>query len=163
MYSIGFPDYVDASHLPRYAFGHGLSYTSFSYENLSVRCGDQIEISCEVQNTGDRKGEEVVQLYIGDEYASRVRPVTELQGFIRTELQPGECKRIIFSFPASQLAFLDNGMRWKVEKGKFIVGIGGASDDIRLSGEFFIHKDSFVNGKTRGFFAQAKAESMTEQ
>lgn len=163
MYSIGFPDYVDASHLPRYAFGHGLSYTSFSYRNLSVRCGDQIEISCEVQNTGSRKGEEVVQLYVSDEYASRVRPVTELQGFIRTELKPDECKRIIFSFPSSQLAFLDNRIKWKVEKGKYIVGIGGASDDIRLSGDFFIREDSFVDGKTRGFFAQAKTESLAEQ
>ena len=161
MYSIGFPDYVDESHLPRYAFGHGLSYTSFSYDHLTICCAEQIEISCEVQNTGNSTGQEVVQLYISDEYASRVRPVMELQGFLRSTFQPGEKKRIIFTLPASQLAFLDGAMRWKVEKGTFKVHVGSASDDIRLQGTFTIDKDAYVDGKTRGFYAQAKEEKLS--
>src|SRR5699024_6138811 len=115
--SIGFVNYVDMPHAARYCFGHGLSYTGFAYENLvlsgkEIPAGGRLEISLEVRNTGDRKGDEVVQLYIRDRYASMTRPNMELAGFLRVTLLPGEKKRLRFTLPMSQLAFLDGEMRW---------------------------------------------------
>ena len=121
--SIGFVNYVDMPHTPRYPFGHGLSYTSFTYENLTVSNTEvapdgSVVISCSIQNTGICVGTEVVQLYIRDEQASMTRPVKELAGFCRISLEPGEKKKVSFVLNVSQTAFLDRQMRWKVEKGR---------------------------------------------
>lgn len=163
--SIGFPDYVDCTHKPRYPFGHGLSYTRFAYENLRLAAAEvapeeEIVISVDIQNTGDREGTEVVQLYIRDEKASMTRPNMELAGFCRVSLAPGQKKTVTFTIQPSQLAFLDRSFRWKVEKGAFTVMAGASSEDIRLKETLQITADAFIEGRTRSFYAKAAVESV---
>lgn len=161
--SIGFVNYVDLPHTPRYFFGHGLSYTTFGYSDLKVLTKEadpdgQIRLEVTVENTGDCAGDEVVQLYVHDLYASVTRPVKELAGFARIHLAPGEKKKVTFFLEASQLAFLDRKLNWKVEKGEMEVQVGSSSEDIRLKDSFFIREDALVEGKNRGFYAKAKVE-----
>lgn len=162
--SIGFADYVDLPHRPRYVFGHGLSYTSFAYGDLRISSEHiapfgKAEIRCLVTNSGNRPGDEVVQLYLKDARASMIRPVKELAGFTRIRLLPGETKEICFSVEMSQLAFLDRNMEWKIEKGKTEVEIGSSSEDIRLRGSFEITEDARIAGRNRGFFAKITIKS----
>lgn len=180
--SIGFANYVDLPHTPRYYFGHGLSYTAFSYSNLVIRRSgalnvadvekeeievvdsldnkiapdESVEISFTVENTGKADGCEIVQLYLRDEYASMVRPVKELAGFVRVDLQMRESKRVTFRVEGSQTAFLDGSMDWKVEQGWILVEVGASSEDIRLSGEFEIINDAYIRGRERAFWAEAE-------
>ncbi len=152
--SIGFVNYVDLPHTPRYFFGHGLSYTSFAYSDLSLSAQEvdadgSLQIACTVENTGALPGDEVVQFYLRDEYASMTRPVKELAGFCRVTLQPGEKKRVSFDVSPSFLAFLDRDMRWKIEKGDVGVQIGSSSEDIQLVGSFCIRNDAWIDGKER--------------
>ena len=159
--SIGFPDYVDCSHHPRYHFGHGLSYTSFDYGELTigsenVHADEEVSVSFLLTNTGDREGTEVVQLYLADENASVTRPVMELAGFGRVTLMPGETKKVSFRIHPSQMAFLDEDMRWKIEKGRFTVHAGAASDDLRLTGHFYVTEDRHIEGRRRRFYALAE-------
>jgi beta-glucosidase len=159
--SAAFNDYVDCSRQPRYPFGYGLSYTAFKMGNLktdreSYEANDMITVSCEVTNTGSRTGSEVLQLYVSDVCASCVRPVKELAGFRRVELHPGETKQVVFHMKAGQLAFLDENMQWKVEKGKMILTLGNSSADVQDTVSFTIGHDGIVEGRTRGFFAEAE-------
>ena len=156
--SIGFAEYVDRPHTPRYFFGHGLSYTSFAHENIqvdkeSVMPDGQVEISLDITNTGDVAGCEIVQLYLKDTYASMVRPCMELQGFSRVELQPGETKKVVFVVEPSQMAFLTREMKWKIEKGEIQVLVGASAGDIRLKSRFEISEDSYIEGKERRYYA----------
>ena len=156
--SIGFAEYVDRPHTPRYFFGHGLSYTSFAYDNLevskeSVVPDGQVEISLDVTNTGNRAGCEIVQLYLKDTHASMVRPCMELQGFSRVELEPGETKRVTFVVAPSQMAFLTIEMKWKIEKGEIQVLAGASAGDIRLSSRFEISEDAYIESKKRKYYA----------
>lgn len=158
--SIGFQDYVDMPHTPRYYFGHGLSYTTFLYEDLvlekkQVNPAEDLKISLTVQNTGEVSGTEVVQLYLRDEKASMTRPVKELQGFARVELAPGEKKKVVFTVSPSQTAFLDEDMGWKIEKGEIRVLVGSSSEDIRLEDAFEISRDLWIEGRERRFYADA--------
>jgi len=119
---------------PRFAFGHGLSYTTFSYANLTVNPGSQpttYDVSVDVKNTGARSGDEVVQLYIHQEVSSVIRPLKELKGFERISLQPGETRTVHFSLGFKELSILNRQMKRVVEPGKFDVMVGSASDDIR--------------------------------
>lgn len=157
-------NYVDLPHTPRYCFGHGLSYTTFAYSNLhisnqEINAQESIRIEAVVSNTGTIAGDEVVQLYLSDRYASMTRPVKELAGFKRITLKPGERKKVIFEVQASQMAFLDRDMRWKIEKGAIDVEIGSSSEDIRLTGEFQITGDGWIEGRNREFYAKCKIES----
>lgn len=157
--SIGFADYVDMPHTPRYYFGYGLSYTTFAYQNLivsqeEISPGGKVEISFTVRNTGTVYGTEIVQVYLKDEYASMLRPVKELAGFARVELQPGESRKVVFQVDASQTAFLDGSMKWKVEHGKILVEIGASSEDIRLTGVFSITDDLWIKGCERTFWTE---------
>lgn len=159
--SIGFQDYVDMPHTPRYFFGHGLSYTTFLYEDLvvekkEVNPAEDLKISLTVQNTGSVFGTEVVQLYLRDEKASMTRPVKELQGFARVDLAPGEKKKVVFTVSPGQTAFLDEDMRWKIEKGEIKVLIGASSEDIRLEDAFSINGDLWIEGRERKFYADAE-------
>ncbi len=159
--SIGFAEYVDMPHTPRYFFGHGLSYTKFAYSGLqiaqsSVKPEDTVAITVEIENTGKVKGDEVVQLYLRDVYASMTRPVKELAGFKRIMLEPGEKRQVCFHLQCSQTAFLDSHMQWKVEKGQFEVQIGSSSEDIRQRGSFTITQDRIVDGKSRGMYADVE-------
>ncbi len=162
--SIGFPDYVDCPHRPRYPFGFGLSYTSFAYAGLEISrkevpAGEGVEVSFTVENTGPVPGDEVAQLYVSDVYASMTRPVKELAGFARVHLEPGEKKRLTFTLHTSQLAFLDQDMKWKIEHGEIRVEAAASSEDVRLSGSFRIDGDLWIEGKEREFWAEAASIS----
>ena len=155
--SIGFANYVDMSHTPRYYFGHGLSFTSFEYSNLELSAAavepDQVvTITLDIENVGDLQGTEVIQLYCKDRFASQTRPVMELAGFKRVELQPGERKKVSFQLEPSQLAFLDKNMKWKIEAGDIDVLVGSSSNDIRLQDSFRITSDQYIEGRTRKFY-----------
>ncbi len=162
--SIGFVNYVDMPHAPRYCFGHGLSYTTFAYKNLElshkeITSGENLTVHLDVTNSGTRIGDEVVQLYIRDRYASVTRQNMELQGFIRIQLLPGETKHICFTFPMSQLAFWDRNKKWKVEAGDMDVLLGSSSQDIRLEDSFHITDSTWIDGKERGFYAKVQVIS----
>lgn len=159
--SIGFVNYVDLPHTPRYCFGHGLSYTRFSYTDMEISkpelgAEEQLYISCTVENTGNCEGDEVVQLYLRDRFSSMTRPVKELAGFKRIHLKPEEKMQVIFTVKADQMAFLERQMRWKVEKGDIDVEIGSSSEDIRLTGEYRITEDQWINGPERSFYAEVR-------
>lgn len=155
--SIGFVNYVDCPHTPRYCFGYGLSYTKFHYcgffmEHKVLKPGDRLKVSVDIENIGAVSGTEIVQMYITDEYASVARPVKELVGFSRVILQPGEKKTIRFETDLSQLAFLDRDMKWKIEKGSCRIELGSSSEDIQLSDTFKISEDAWIDGKKREFY-----------
>lgn len=157
--SIGFKNYVDMLHTPRYFFGYGLSYTTFAYSNLqmdklSIKPYDTVRISVDVKNIGEVEGTEIVQLYLKDCYASMTRPNVELAGFARVALLPGEKKQVILTVSPSQMAFLDKDMKWRIEKGKIEVFIGASSDDIREKAEFMIEDSEIIDGKSRVFYAK---------
>ncbi len=141
-----FSPYVTVDAEPLFPFGHGLSYTTFTYRDLEITPEkveglEPVRIRCVVENTGVCEGEEVVQLYLRDEVASCVRPGQELKGFVKIRLAPGERKRVTFTLFPEQLAFYDAHMRFVVEPGVFEVMIGASSRDIRLSGKFEVLKE----------------------
>ena len=127
-------DYMDLSAKPLYAFGYGLSYTTFEYDNVSLEeTGDtQFEITFDVTNTGQRDGEEVVQLYLHDEVASVVQPLKQLKKFQRVFIPKGETRQVSFTLDAEDLSIINAEMESVVETGDFSVMIGSSSDDIRL-------------------------------
>ena len=138
-----FVDYTNEKVTPLYPFGHGLSYSTFEYADLiiakqQVESGEEVEISCYVKNNSDLVGDEVVQLYCRDLYASIPRPVKELKGFIRISLEPAETKKVVFKLPGNMMAFYDLDFDLVVEAGTIEVMIGSSSEDIRLSGSFDI-------------------------
>ncbi len=128
---------------PLYPFGFGLSYTTFEYSNLQVSPDKQlpqgdIHVSVDITNTGARKGDEVVQLYLKDKVSSVTQYETQLRGFERITLNPGEKKTVTFTLHPDDLALLDKHMNWTVEPGEFEVQIGSSSVDIKLKKEFTI-------------------------
>jgi beta-glucosidase len=114
---------------PLYAFGHGLSYTSFAYGNLrvpgSVAAGEGLTVSVEVTNTGDRAGEEVVQLYLTDVDADVPVPIRTLAGFTRVSLEPGETRSVSFELSPRQLSLIDPDWKRVIVPGTFAVSVGG--------------------------------------
>jgi beta-glucosidase len=131
-----FGDYVDSPPTPLFPFGHGLSYTTFAYSDLRVRATtitEPIELSVEIENTGERAGEEVVQLYVRDEVASVARPERMLLGFARVPLTPGERRQVTFTVHPSRLAFYNPQMRFVTEPGAFTFSAGASSADLRAS------------------------------
>jgi len=135
-------DYVESKGTPLYAFGYGLSYTRFTYSGLELQKGTEMEtlqtVACTVTNTGNRDGEEVVQLYIGDKVASVSQPPLLLKAFQRIFLKKGESRQVIFHLKKADLAIYDLEMNYVVEPGEFKVMVGAASNDIRLEGEFVL-------------------------
>lgn len=163
--SIGFADYVDCPHRPRYYFGYGLSYTAFSYSDLAIDRSEVapdglVHIRAVVKNIGNRPGTETAQLYVRDVYASTVRPALELAGFARVALAPGQAKQVTFTLAPSQLAFVDADGRWKIERGEIQVFVGPSSreEDLVLQGAFSIAQDRWIEGKRRAFFAKAAVD-----
>jgi beta-glucosidase len=133
--------YIDLPNTPKFAFGYGLSYTSFDYENLrisknKIKRSDSCSVSFTLKNTGKYKGEEIVQLYIRDKVASIARPIKELKGFQKIELSQGESKDVTFIITKKELSFYNNSLKWNCEPGEFTFMIGSASDNIKLQGEF---------------------------
>jgi len=152
--------YLDMPSTPLYPFGHGLSYTTFRYDNLRMSTADvdvrgTIEISCDVTNTGPVAGDEVVQLYLHDHEATVTRPVQELAGFARVYLEPGATCTVTFAVHPSQLAFYDRDMAFVVEPGNVDVMVGSSSDDIRLTGEFAITGERMEVLGRRAFLSTA--------
>ena len=124
--------YLDEAVTPLFPFGHGLSYTEFRLTNLQLstqrlRPDERITVSVDVENIGQRAGDEVVQLYIRDVVASVTRPVRELKGFQRITLRPGEKRRVVFTLGPEHLGFYNRQMRFVVEPGEFRVFVGTSS------------------------------------
>lgn len=152
--------YINDTAEPLYYFGHGLSYTEFTYSDLqtdkkNINPDDTVKVTFTVKNTGEYDGAEVAQLYFSDKVASMVRPTKELAGFVRIFLKKGEKKKVVFEIKVSQFAFLDEEMKWKVEKGEIELLAGSSCEDIRLSDIVSISEDDYIDGKTRGFYAKA--------
>jgi beta-xylosidase len=139
---------------PLFAFGHGLSYTSFEYADLvigpeEITTDGTVEISCTVRNTGTRPGTEVVQLYLSDPVAQVVRPVRWLAGFARVPLEPGRARRVMFRLHADRTAFHGRAGVRVVEPGEIGVAVGGASDRLPLTGAFTLFGAERVVGPDR--------------
>jgi len=133
--------YIDSPVTPLFPFGYGLSYTEFTYNNISVSSdsisvGDNLTVSTELVNAGIYEGEEVVQLYIRDVVASITRPIKELKGFKKIKLKPNEKRNIQFEITSDMLEFYDINMNKIVEDGEFEIMIGGNSQEL--------HKISFI-------------------
>ena len=128
--------YLDVPVTPLYPFGYGLSYTQFKFGQpelsaQSIRPNGQLTVSVEVENTGNRVGDEVVQLYIRDVASTVTRPIKELKGFERITLRPGEKRRVQFTLRPEHLGFYNREMRFVVEPGEFKVMVGPSSEDLR--------------------------------
>ena len=136
--------FMDLPITPLYAFGHGLSYTSFAYGDIALSAsripadGGRMTVTIPVTNTGSRAGDEVVQLYMRDPVARVSRPVKQLRGFARIALQPGETRSISFTLSADQFALWSHDREWLIEPGTIELMVGSASDDIRARAAFEI-------------------------
>ncbi|WAC40099.1 glycoside hydrolase family 3 C-terminal domain-containing protein [Pedobacter sp. SL55] len=123
--------FIDGNKDPLYAFGYGLSYTNFKYSGLTtaknIKYGDSLKVTVQVQNTGDLDGEEVVQLYLRDDFSLVTRPVKLLVGFERVFLKKGEQKTISFTLGKDVFGFYDNKGKYIFEPGSFTVMAGGSS------------------------------------
>jgi beta-glucosidase len=139
---VGYRYYDKKEIAPLFPFGHGLSYTTFAYDNLRLNGsefgpGDEIVVSLDVTNTGQRAGQEVVQLYLRDEASRLVRPPQELKAFAKVALEPGETKAVTLTLTAQSLAYYDPAAGgWFTEPGDFEVFVGSSSRNIRLYGRF---------------------------
>ena len=128
--------YIEGKRAPLFPFGHGLSYTSFDIAaprlaRASIAARESVEVTVEIANTGDRAGDEVVQLYIRDDVSSVPRPVLELRGFQRVTLTPGERRTLTFQLSHDMLAFWDSAMTWTVEPGDFTISAGSSSASLK--------------------------------
>ena len=120
-----------------YPFGYGLSYATFAYQDLDIKVnGPEVTVRCTVTNTGDRTGDEVVQLYLTDDVSSVTTYTKVLRGFERITLAPGESRSLTFTLGPQEMGLWDKDMRFTVEPGSFTVGVGASSQDIRLEGHF---------------------------
>jgi beta-glucosidase len=129
--------YLDVPVTPLFPFGYGLSYTTFKLSN--IRLSDtrisptgRVQVNVDVENTGRRAGDAVIQLYIRDVAASRVRPVKELKGFERVTLQPGELRIVSFNLTREELGFYNRDVQYAVEPGAFKVMVGTSSEDPQM-------------------------------
>jgi beta-glucosidase len=135
--------YVDMEPTPLYAFGHGLSYTTFKYSDLEITpqetgVGGKVHVDVTVTNTGNRAGADVVQLYINDPISSVSTPVKELKGFKKVWLEPGQSAKVQFELGPRHLSLVNRYLKRVVEPGEFEVMIGKSSDEIVLRGTFNI-------------------------
>ena len=136
-------NYVDEKHTPLFAFGHGLSYSSFEYSGLkiapeTITPDASATITIQVKNTSETAGTEVVQLYVRDEVGSVTTPVKALKGFLRVPLNPGEMKKVQFELGPEALSLWNREMKRVVEPGDFRIMVGRASDDIRQEGKLTV-------------------------
>ena len=138
--------YYDKKEMPvLFPFGHGLSYTSFEYSGLAISKTealdtDDITVSVNVKNTGSRQGKEIVQLYIAPKSNTAIRPIKELKGFAKVELDPGQEKTVTITLNKRAFAFYDVTIAdWRVEGGTFGILVGASSQDIRLKADITVH------------------------
>jgi beta-glucosidase len=134
--------YMYVNDKPAFAFGRGLSYTSFEYSNLKITSAHvgsdgSVSVNVDVKNTGDRAGGEVVQLYVHNNDKGATQPREQMQGFERISLSPGESKTVTFALPIEQLSYWDTGKHaYVINPGTFDLMVGSASDDVRQKGSF---------------------------
>jgi beta-glucosidase len=148
---------------PLFAFGHGLSYTKFEFDSLhidhsTVKAGGSVAVSVDVTNTGDRAGDEVVQLYVRHRDATVPRPVKELKGFKRITLHPGERKTVTFTLYTHQLGIYNKAMRFMVQPGTVEVMVGNASNHLPLTGTFEIAGQTNDISDDKVFFSDVNIE-----
>ncbi|MEZ5058378.1 MAG: fibronectin type III-like domain-contianing protein [Saprospiraceae bacterium] len=114
---------------PLFPFGFGLSYTQFKYDNLNfsekIDAGNPLQVTVKVSNTGNRAGDEVVQLYLQDLKASTPRPMRQLEGFERIHLEAGETKEVSFTISPRQFSIIDKNEKRTIESGDFLISVGG--------------------------------------
>jgi beta-glucosidase len=130
---------------PLFPFGYGLSYTTFAFDNLRIdpaqaQDGSQVAIHADVTNTGERAGDEVVQLYVRHPGAPKPRPIKELKGFQRITLQPGESKTVTFRLHTRQLGYYDEAMQYAIHPGEIEILVGNASNHLPLTGVLCIQE-----------------------
>lgn len=161
--SLGAGAYNDCRGVVARPFGYGMSYTSFMYDNakLEVQNGEIpiLKVSVSVKNTGDRAGDEVVQLYGKDVLGSVVRPYEEMLGFKKIHLEAGEEKIVVFSFKVDIMSFIDEEGKWTCEKGAYLFYIGRDSDDESHYLEYILPDDIIVEAGKREFFAEAAIQN----
>lgn len=139
---VGYRGFEEHNIKPLFAFGHGLSYTTFEYSNLRLSSDafgkdETLQATLTVTNTGKRAGKEIVQLYIGDCESQQPRPKKELKDFAKIELQPGESKDVTFDITLDDLGYFNsNHGAWCYESGEFVLYIGASSADVRLTKRF---------------------------
>ena len=135
-------DYMDEKAAPLYPFGYGMSYTTFDYKNLAITplsaSSDSVRVSLTVTNTGERSGDEVVQLYLSDRAASVSQPPLQLRAFKKVCLDAGESREVTFNLGFDELSLINAEMKRVVEPGEFRVLVGASSQDIRLKGQFTV-------------------------
>lgn len=154
--------YLDMPATPLYPFGHGLSYTSFDYTNLTLSADrvdvrGSVTISCVLNNVGDVEGDEVVQLYFRDRADRITRPAQQLVGFSRVGLRADEQVRVDFTVQMAQLGYIGADGRFVLEPGDIAIEIGSSSDDIRLRGTFTVTGDTVeILGKERTFVSESR-------
>lgn len=144
---VGYRYYEKRKMTTRYPFGHGLSYTSFAYSDISVSAkecelGSPLTVSVKVTNSGKMAGAEVVQCYISDGHSRLKRPIKELKHFAKIMLEPGECRTVTFELNERDFAYYDPKYKkggWIVDQGVFTILIGSSSADIRQSAEVIIN------------------------
>jgi beta-glucosidase len=141
-----------------FPFGHGLSYTTFRLDNLrtdrtAMAAGEHIQLSVEVLNTGDRVGDEVVQLYARDLRAGATRPIKELKGFERVRLEPGENRTVTFTVYANQFGRYDAGSRYALKPGTIRLMIGTSSENLPLALEVEITGPATDVSQAKAFFS----------
>jgi beta-glucosidase len=146
---VGYRGYERSGTKPLFPFGFGLSYTTFSYSNLSIKprsnskSGPRYEVSFDVKNTGTREGAEVAQVYVGDTQTKVPRPAKELKGFVKVNLQPGETKRVSVLLDGRALSYYDvNAKKWRATPGEFNVFVGRSSEQIELRGKLKLAKSA---------------------
>jgi beta-glucosidase len=138
---VGYRHYDRAEVKPLFPFGHGLSYTTFRYRNLTVSppsiTGDEpVRLSFDVTNAGKRAGAEIAEVYVSDKHAKVARPIKELKGFSKSFLKPGETKRLSVVLDRRAFSYYDiAGKQWKAEPGDFDILVGSSSDKIELRGK----------------------------
>jgi beta-glucosidase len=144
---VGYRGYEHNGTKPLFPFGFGLSYTAFSYSNLSVTpsiatgtAGDNVSVTFDLTNTGSREGTEVAQVYVGDGHAKVPRPVKELKGFARVDLKPGETKHVTVALDRRAFSYYDVAAKqWRADPGDYDVLVGHSSAQIELKGQFAYH------------------------
>jgi beta-glucosidase len=147
---VGYRGYEHNHVQPQFAFGYGLSYTTFDFGNLVINSvGDdsnpKFEVSFDVTNTGKRAGMEVAQVYVSDKHASVPRPPKELKGFAKVSLSPGETRRVTVPLNTRSLAYYDvNKKEWRADAGVFQVEVGKSSQQIELTGPLTLKQTAFA-------------------
>ncbi|ETT72440.1 protein BglB [Paenibacillus sp. FSL R7-277] len=150
---VGYRYYDKKEIEPLFPFGYGLSYTEFEYSRLlldqtRIQDTDTVQVSVTVKNTGSRAGKEVVQLYVSDVESSVIRPLQELKGFGKIELQPGEERTVTFTLDKRSFAYYNVQLGdWHVESGRFKIAVGSSSRDIRLSTELEVESTVKLSGR----------------